>query len=187
MNLLWVTSFAVDMFKASGSNLIESFVGSGTEGQLLVCHEGMGEKWQSSSPNVTWKAIDEDPFLLSWLKENADIIPPHLGGSNSGKCTCPKGPFPEDGKGHEPPCICHWMNRNASRWFRKIVALKRACDFRRKDAKKKEAWDAVIWIDSDCLFTKRVTEKPVFRRLNNCSNAFISRACTPTCTIVASR
>ncbi len=39
-----------------------------------------------------------------------------------------------------------WFNKNASRWFRKIVALDHALRI--------GGVDAIVWIDSDCCFLK---------------------------------
>jgi hypothetical protein len=39
MKVLFVTSFHREMFGVTGRHLVESFLKSGTQGNLLMCHE----------------------------------------------------------------------------------------------------------------------------------------------------
>lgn len=155
MNIIYVTTFAADMYEASGRHLIESFAAQNTEGFLLACTENMNDIPVSAQHNVAYVPVGEDPFLVRWLKQHEDIIPDHLGGKAKGACLCRGGPFEAHDKRHKMPCIGYWFCRNASRWFRKVVALHKASELfgGGRDT-------VLIWIDSDCRFTDKVT-KPV--------------------------
>jgi hypothetical protein len=145
MHALFVTSFAPDMFRTTGVHLLTSFVNSGTPGQMLVCHEGslaaaIAQRW----PTLLQYDLAESAFLRSWLHDHRDIIPDYLGGQ-AVSCDCT--PDPEAGvmAPHKPRCVFDWYNRNASRWFRKIVALDHAMSL--------DSGDCIVWLDADCRFT----------------------------------
>lgn len=141
-SILYVTSFAWDMFDATGRALISSFQASGSPGRMLCFAEGFDA---AAEENVSFRRMDDDPLLTQWLQNNLDIIPTHLGGLHPG-CTCVNGPFPPHHKKHKQPCVGHWFNRNTSRWFRKVVALTRALD---------HPADIIVWLDSDCRFLRK--------------------------------
>lgn len=161
-NVLWVTSFAADMFRASGSQLLDTFMGHDVLGKLFVATEGFDtEEMRKSLPEnadgkYVYHDITADPWLLAWLEKNADVIPEHLGGKNTGKCECPGGPFEVHDKRHVMPCIGHWFNRNASRWLRKIVAQRRAVGYAAD-----QGFSHMIWLDADCYFKRRLVLRNV--------------------------
>jgi len=144
MNALYVTSFAPDMYAATGVHLVDSFLASGSEGAMLLCHEGgLDSQISQASPRLSCFDLDSSPFLREWLQRNRDIIPAALGG-DAQPCDCPNAgnPFGE----HVFRCAYQWFNKNASRWFRKIVSLEQA--MLHGDV------DTLIWIDCDCRFKK---------------------------------
>ncbi len=151
LEVLWATSFAQDMYDASGRKLIESFGEHDIPGRLLVAAENCA--WGHSvayASRIVAYDLDTSAFLQAWLDENADIIPVHLGGKHDGLCRCPGGPFAPHDKRHRMPCVGHWFNRNASRWFRKVATLCHA----RTLLDAGDPAQAVIWVDADCVFRK---------------------------------
>jgi hypothetical protein len=149
MNLLYVTTFSPDLYEATGKKLLASMEKHGIEDPILVCHEGF-PAWDRP-PSYR---LDDDEYLRTWLKANRDIIPVHLGGLTQ-ICKC-RDAHVRHSQYHVKGCPWHWMNRNASRWFRKVAALRHvALDEAYRDV------DAVVWLDSDCHFVKPVTQKHV--------------------------
>lgn len=155
--VLWVTSFNRELYDASGSALLASFKDKKVFGDLLVCTEGLhlGQA-DVNEQNIAQIPLDGDPFLLNWLEANRDIIPKHLGGDHPGTCACPGGPFPVHDKRHQQPCVGAWFNRNASRWFRKIAALRVA-----RNKAEQEGHTLLVWIDADCVFKARVLNRTI--------------------------
>ncbi len=143
MNLLFVTSFASDMYRVTGRHLVRSFLESGTEGTLLLCHEQNAAAEAVANPRIRRYDLDRSEYLAGWLSANRDIIPVHLGGAAE-RCDCPTS----DAWGHRRGCAWGWFNKNASRWFRKIASLVYAQSLR--------GYDTIVWLDSDCRFKKRL-------------------------------
>tara|TARA_R100000008_G_scaffold85460_1_gene75456 strand:+ start:3391 stop:4167 length:777 start_codon:yes stop_codon:yes gene_type:complete len=132
MKTLYVTSFNKKLYEATGKKMIESFVFNKTEGDLLITYEdGIDEEIPKHRKFIFYN-LEQDEWLAQWLKENEDIIPTFLGGKFEG----------EYGKAQK-------FNNRASQWFRKIVALNKALDY-------KHEYDAIIFIDSDTIFTKKL-------------------------------
>jgi hypothetical protein len=148
---LFVTSFARDMYLSTGVHLVASFFIRDAPGALLVCHE------QRLSADIVPLAdrlfaydLDNSELLHGWLAQNRDIIPITLGG-NADRCDSPE---PDNAFGlHRTGCCWSWFNKNASRWFRKIVSLEQALML--------EQFDAVIWVDSDCRFVEHPSNEEV--------------------------
>ncbi len=152
MSILWVTSFARDMWKATGERMVNSFLNSGSDGRLLVCTEG--DIALPQHPRLLQFDLDQSRFLKEWLSANRAYIPVEMGGTSPG-CRCVPGVLlPSKSKRHKPGCPGQWFNRNASRWFRKVVSL--------REALTREA-DTIVWVDCDCAFSKRVAEAEVGR------------------------
>lgn len=145
MTVLFVTSFAPDMYRVSGLRLVQSFLESGTGGTLLLCEEGNAAAAAPADPRIRRYDLDRSEFLAGWLTANRDIIPVNLGGS-APPCDCPT----PDIWNHRSGCVWGWFNKNASRWFRKIVSL----DY----ARSLPGYDALVWLDSDCRFKKCLPE-----------------------------
>lgn len=153
MRVLWVTSFGPDMYRATGRNLVSTFLNSGTAGELVAFAEGMvADPPAVPAPDrVTVRHLDGDPWLDGWLRANRDIIPRALGGA-AGPCQCPTAGDPH-ARDHKPRCVGQWFNKNAARWFRKVASLRLA--LAHADARKARP-DALIWVDSDCVFRRKV-------------------------------
>lgn len=155
--ILWTTAFASDMFAPSGRPLLESFLAHHVVGDMLVATEGIDKHEISAvAPCLMHYDLDKDTFLSDWLRNNADIIPEHLGGKHHGRCECPGGPFDVHDKRHKMPCVGHWFNRNTSRWFRKIAAQRAALS-----VAELHNYDVLIWLDADCRFRRAVTADDV--------------------------
>ena len=139
MRILWVTSFNQTLYDLSGRKLVESFLKTNSTGQMLVCHE----KMDYIVPDVRIKAheLSTYPFLTEWLTRNDDIIPQIYGGSAL----------------YSKRIFRNYWNVKASLWFRKIASLHLALMFYAQE------FDAIIWIDSDCVITNTLTEELVLK------------------------
>jgi hypothetical protein len=158
MNVLWVTSFAKDMWEASGKDLLASFERTKSEGQFFVGTEGIdAAALKAVSSRAAAYDLDTDSYLRDFLAKHRGIIPQHLGGTHPvPECRCAGGPFDVHDKRHTQPCVGAWFNRNFSRWFRKIATLHAVLHTRSRP-------DVIIWIDADCHFLRRAT-LPVIKR-----------------------
>ncbi len=152
MKNLFVTSFDAEMFAATGAVLVISFLDFAGDGALLICHEGFRSNTMFRHPRLLAYDLREADLLRRWLDENRDIIPRHLGGLAE-ICDCPHGGNPFGP--HRDGCHWQWFNKNASRWFRKVVSLDHALGL--------PGFDSVVWVDSDCLFQTHLPEKAVDR------------------------
>ena len=132
--LLYVTSFAQDMYTASGKQLIDSYLNTKQIGKLLICNEGFDIELQH--PQLLFYRLDKSPLLLDWLANNRQFIPEYLGGT---------------AKEDILPIAYTGPNRKASRWFRKIVAMYYAYQTYGME------YSTIVWVDSDCLFKKQIT------------------------------
>lgn len=157
-DILTVTSFSADMYAVSGKPFIDSWREVRQPGRLMVCAEGMDND-RPNSPEylgMEWYRLDQDPFLLKWLHDNRDAIPRHLGGTTE-QCQC-KDAHLMHSKHHKRGCYWQWMNRNASRWFRKVAALVHVIDLPNRP-------NFVLWVDADSTFVKPVTGDLLRRQL----------------------
>jgi hypothetical protein len=144
----FVTSFEPDMYRATGIHLLQSFTTYCPECRLLACTESLAPSdFQHAGAGIDTCDITENPVLTEWLKQNSSIIPRHLGGT-ADQCGCTKTGFGVD-EIHQRGCHYSWYNRNAARWFRKIIAL--------DTASRVHPTSQLIWLDSDCRFKGRVT------------------------------
>lgn len=132
--LLYVTSFAQDMYNASGKYLIDSYLNTKQIGKLLICNEGFDIDLEH--PQLIFYRLDKSPLLLEWLIDNQQFIPEYLGGT---------------AKEELLPIVYTAPNRKASRWFRKIVALYYAYQTYGLE------YSTIVWVDSDCQFKKQIT------------------------------
>ena len=135
MNILYVTTFDLRLFKMCAKRMVESFI-QNTEGFLLTCYEGNVDipKHEKIIP----QDISNDEFLIGWSEENADIIPVEYGGKNQDI----KFKIGTVGQ----------FNFRASRWFRKIVALNRALSLYND-------YDAIVFIDADTVIINRLASE----------------------------
>ena len=131
--ILYVTSFAKDMYEATGKYLLKSFKDTKQSGIMLVCMEHMDIKKPQDS--CIYYRLDKNPILIDWLENNKSYIPEYLGGTATEE---------------NNPVVFTSANRKASRWFRKVVSLYYAYKT------YGERFKYIIWIDSDCLFKRQI-------------------------------
>jgi hypothetical protein len=148
--LLFASSFARDMYAASGAGLVRSFHEHQQGDVLLLGLEGMT---LPRAIGLVHADLDKDQFLQGWLRANRDVIPDYLGGT-ARICKC-KDRHQMHGKHLDNPgCHWQWMNRNASRWFRKVATLRLA-------VREAADWNSriLVWLDSDSEIIRPATEQ----------------------------
>lgn len=167
MTILWITSFNTELYEVSGQFLEESAQETEIEGDWFIGHEKFGDLWIGPGYD-----LDCSNFLKNWIRRNAKIIPVKLGGKAQ-KCKCSK-PWARAEKDHKRGCHHTWFNRNASKWFRKIATLYHALEYNNNLNNK---YTKFIWIDSDCIFKQKITERFVTDILfqDNTMDAFYLR------------
>lgn len=147
--LLFVTSFNKELYDATGRKLIQTYYQSKSEANFFVAYEDNFK--QEDTYKLTLYDLTNDKFLKNWLESNADIIPEYLGG-DAIECNCPNPYGKRDCDHNTPNCHFSWWNRNCSRWFRKVAAIKKAIE-------TFPATKYLIWLDSDVLFKQTIVEK----------------------------
>ena len=139
--ILYVTSFNQKLYDNSGKSLISSFKNKmNSNDNLLICHENVKFLEMDTMVNLIYKDISDNCFLKKWLAENKDIIPISLGGISTDR-------------------FSHW-NYRASLWFRKIVSLHIALQY-------KSQFDMIVWIDSDCIIKRNIDSQELSSRVTN--------------------
>lgn len=145
MKILWATTFSADMWQASAKHLVETFVATGTPGDLVAYTEGMD---LPPTPNAKGVRLEGDTFLSNFLRDNAAVIPEPLGGkAKEPLCRCRSRPLDVHSKQHRLPCVGYWFCKNAFRWLRKVRAAQLAHH-------SHPDHDIMIWVDSDATFLK---------------------------------
>lgn len=156
MKILYVTSFNQLLFTNSGQLLLSSYLLQKIEGDLLVCYEdfdfesflaqeAVAKVLESTSQKIFHTNISKYPFMIKWLEDNKAYIPICFGGTMppiNTKATPQQTPYQKKAN--------QYWNRKASLWFRKVASLKFACDT------YGDQYDAIIWVDSDCVFYKHL-------------------------------
>lgn len=149
MSFAIVTSFNQRLYNTTGKHLVNSFIDTNTQGNLLCMTEGRIQYTRDLTDvaKVHDISIDEDPLLEQVLADNADVIPKSYGGKHDGQCGCPNQ------KTHKPACPKMWWNENFSKWFRKVVALNKVLiDI---------GPDIILWCDCDCILQKKLRASDV--------------------------
>jgi len=131
--LLYVTSFNEKLYRATGKNMLQSFLATETEGDMLITHEDGIDVEIERNQKFIFYNLDTDQFLQEWLKENVDIIPTEFGGAFVGE-------FKQK------------FRRRASQWFRKIAALRHAVTL---------DYDQIVFVDSDTVFKRQLTSNVI--------------------------
>lgn len=142
--ILFVTSFTAEMYAVSGERLVRTFSKTQSANRLMVATEGM--EIVPTSDRIIAHSLDGDRCLASWLARNRDAIPEHLGGLTT-ICGCPDADKMHTST-HAKGCHWQWMNRNASRWFRKVPSIRAAFG---------TGFRYVMWLDSDCFFKRDIS------------------------------
>jgi hypothetical protein len=159
--LLFVTTYNAELFAASGLRLTHSFLKLQPTGRLLAGYEGGHPFPTPTDSRLLFHNLEHSPLLTVWLKQNADVIPVHLGGTLK-PCTCP-GREERHAK-HKKGCPGQWMNRNASRWFRKVITLGQAAHV--------GGYRYLVWLDADAYFVKPLTVPYVVEKLAGTGMAY---------------
>jgi len=148
-SVLFVTSFANDMYKMTGKRLVDSFLKFQHESgqRLLVCYENFDfQVPKDEAERILAYPLHESEYLQQWLLDNAEIIPDYLGGQAT--------------KASNPVLFTNSWNRKSSRWFRKIAALEYAL------REYQEDYHHIIWLDSDVYFFKTLPINTLLRQFN---------------------
>src|SRR5258707_435291 len=85
--MLFVTSFDMEMFVATGATLLLSFLDFVPDCSLLICHEGFAPATVFRHSRLLSYDLGDASLLRQWLDRNRDIIPRHLGGAAEA-CNC---------------------------------------------------------------------------------------------------
>jgi hypothetical protein len=148
MKILYVTTFNKKIWEASAVKMLNSFLEHKIEGDMLICYEGFKYDPTDSSyiKSKSLRELAKDRFLIydltsskflnSWLKENADVIPPEMGGTAN--------------KDKTPGAFLPW-NFRAAGWFRKIASLEYAL------TTYAGKYDAIVFVDADCELKKHIS------------------------------
>lgn len=173
MEILFVTSFSADLYEATGKRLLASFMRHQAPlGHEIVAYYEQPAKGRGICPEEDVRAQDRDGrlhaydmgnncfWLQRWLDDNRDVIPDYLGGEAK-ECQCPGRE--ERHAPHRPRCHWQWMNRNASRWFRKVVAIAEAAKLQPR---------YLVWVDSDSEFQKPMPVSWVQEKLGKAGLAY---------------
>src|SRR4051812_34943388 len=110
-SIYYVTTFNKRLYEFSGREMLNGFINTGTDGRIIVAYEEDCDIVKSNK--VIPVRIDKDPYLIEWVNKFKAHIPPEYGGTRTNWSRT---------KGVD---FC----RQTARWYRKIVALKRALDY----------------------------------------------------------
>ena len=155
MSVAWITSFSEDLYQATGRSLVESYERSQSCGKMFIAGERLSD-FRNNSPEKVIMLPDpgDSADLQGFIANNKDIIHKEFGGDWTGPCSCPKPDDPKD-KRHKAGCPGSWFCKHAIRWFRKFLALRSFIQA------SYLGYTYVIWVDSDVLFKKQVSETDV--------------------------
>lgn len=159
---IYLTSFGLDMYNGTGRAMLESFAKVRGNARMRICYEnppGQGDVLGNELRKydfVDLYCLDNDKFLQDWLRDNADIIPTHLGGKAQ-ICDCPNAH--EMHAKHKHACHWQWMNRNASRWFRKVASWLHATQVVVPQTQAR----FVLWFDCDTKWNELPNAKALTR------------------------
>ena len=76
---LYVTSFNKKLFDVTGKDMVNSFLSTGMQGDLLVTYEDDIAEQIPKADNITLLKLESYEFLNNWLENNKDIIPVEYG------------------------------------------------------------------------------------------------------------
>jgi len=147
MSILYITSFNSKLYELSGERLLRTFKSTRSEGDLLCCTDDFDT--DLSSDNIFQMNMDEDPFYDEWFQSNLSVIPEELGGTATR---------------HSNEMAYLTPNYRTAQWVRKIAAMNYAKN------NVIEKYDHFMWVDCDCFFTSKFTEKDLEKAL--CGKSF---------------
>lgn len=142
MSILYITSFNKKLYDLTGKRLIETFKNTKSEGDLLCYVEDFDEDIKDE--NIFVESMDNDSFYEKWFNANLDIIPKKFGGYATEK---------------NKPLAFRPENFRTAQWTKKIAAMKFA------NENYIDKYDYFMWVDCDCFFTNKFTEKDLIEVL----------------------
>jgi hypothetical protein len=153
--ILFVTTSTKKMFDFSGSKLIDSFL-KYQDGKIIYYTENfeLPKKFVESS-QIIEKNIENDYYLITWIKKYSEYIPIEFGGLYD---------YRNDLNSLDrylTPLRTKDWNYKFSLWFRKIVALYIASKF------FGTKYNYIIWIDNDCEIKKNMNIDFIKSLFNN--------------------
>lgn len=151
-NTLFITTFNKKMYDLSAKLMIESCLKHTKNIDILVCYEGF--EFKSNDDRVMAYDIENDQYLVTWTKNNADVIPKMFGGVAEDDHKI----FLEDKRKGQ-----YWARYRAAGYFRKVVALNYAI------SKYKEKYDNMIVMDADCVLLRPLSNDMVRELLSDAS------------------
>jgi hypothetical protein len=143
--VLYITTFNKKLYDQSGLDLINSFLTTETNGELLVCYEEIN--FIHDDIKILSYDMTNDEYMLQWINTNINNIPECYGGNAKNTHPIVIQFNKQEGQ--------YWANHRASRYFRKVVALNYALEH------YSNKYDFIFVIDSDCIFKKRVDDSVV--------------------------
>lgn len=163
--ILYVTSVTQKLYEISGKYMLQSFVNCQTDGDLLITYEDeqgvdFPNKLRNDVENLSSKTkskihlydLTYDAWLHEWVNNNKDVIPPEYGGT----CVAYDNKIKDE-----------WgtnFNRQAARWFRKIVSLNYVIN-NIYDKHYRKYYDVLVLLDCDVVFKKYLPSSLVLQTL----------------------
>jgi len=145
--ILYITSFNKKLFDATGNGFIKSFYENQKDDLFIGTEDNIP---QLENYPVKIYQLENDSILQQWTKANIDIIPYYAGGQ-SRPCDCNFG----SQKKHIKYCPWWGWNRNAYRWFRKVITIYYALQTFSSE------YDWFFWVDCDCVFTRIIKHERI--------------------------
>jgi hypothetical protein len=153
--ILFVTSSTKKMYDFSGKDLINSFIKHQKDDIVYYTENFMLPKDIIKYKQIIERNIENDYYLISWLKKFSSYIPIQFGGQYD---------YTKDDNAYDnfltPTKTKDW-NYKCSLWFRKIVALYNSSIYLGKKYKY------IIWIDNDCKILKNINIDIITNLFNN--------------------
>lgn len=146
-----MTSFNKALYHTTGKKLIQTFMAKKIDNKFLITYEDEIDNKIPKKDNFILYNLDKNTFLKDWLNRFNHIIPQEYGGIAK-KCSCHIITNVDKWNGHNYGCPHSEWNRRASKWFRKIVALKVALSYNP---------EKILFLDSDVYFIKHLPDRIV--------------------------
>jgi hypothetical protein len=140
MSTLYITTFNEELYQKSGKYLLNSFYQHQPKDHILVAYEDFLFSTQTVNEHCFNLHSEQYPLLADWTQANSDIVDIAYGG----------------GKEYDRKDKQTSWNRQAARWFRKIVALHFAIHRYGNDTSCN--FENFVFLDCDCEILKPIPE-----------------------------